>query len=525
MTSIFLKSVFSLFRVILSLGYLIFSIFVLFPSEGYAQIQVGDDINGEGINDRFGFYVSVSADGNRVAIGADQNDDNGSNSGHARIYEWNGNTWVQLGGDIDGETLEEKFGKAVALSTDGNRVAVGSNGSNGTGTVKIYDWNGSNWIQVGDDINGEAENDQLGISVFFSSDGNRIAIGAWGNDGNGADAGHVRVYDWNGNMWVKVGDDIDGEAAGDRSGISVSLSSDGNVVAVGAYRNNGMGSGILDAGHVRVYSWNDSTWVQVGDDIDGEAVDDQSGGSISLSADGSRIAIGALGNSGNGISAGNVRIFDWNGSAWIQIGGNIDGEAAFDGFGVSLSLSADGNRIAVGALRNDGIDSTIIDAGHVRVYDWDGNDWIQYGVNIDGKTAGNRAGRSVSLSSDGMRVAIGAYFNGGNGNPEGYVMMYELTPMGTAVNPALFSEYSFDYIFPNPASKDLNFTFFLKKPGSVVASLYNDLGQLTIEKKYQGIQGINEIMWDVSQFPSGIYHVALTHQGVVLTKKVVVVRK
>ena len=90
-----------------------------------------------------------------------------------------------------------------------------------------------------------------GISVSLDSDGDRVAIGAYKNDGNGSDAGHVRIYSWDGSSWSQLGSDIDGEAAGDRFGISVSLDSDGDRVAIGAYLNDGNGS---DAGHVRIYS-------------------------------------------------------------------------------------------------------------------------------------------------------------------------------------------------------------------------------------------------------------------------------
>ncbi|MDC3130596.1 FG-GAP repeat protein, partial [Bacteroidota bacterium] len=88
----------------------------------------------------------------------------------------------------------------------------------------------------------------------MSSDGNTVAIGADGNDGNGTNAGHVRIYDWNGSSWTQRGQDIDGEAAYDFSGFSVSINSDGNTVAIGAYRNNN-GNGIV-AGHVRIYNLN-----------------------------------------------------------------------------------------------------------------------------------------------------------------------------------------------------------------------------------------------------------------------------
>jgi hypothetical protein len=166
------------------------------------------------------------------------------------------------------------------------------------------------WTQVGQDIDGEAAGDESGYSVSMSSDGTRVAIGAVRNDGTGTDAGHVRVYDWNSATpaWEQVGGDIDGEAADDRSGYSVSMSSDGTRVAIGAARNDGTGS---DAGHVRVYAESGGLWTKVGGDIDGEAVDDRFGHSVSMSSNGTRVAIGAKQNDGNGSNSGHVRVFDW----------------------------------------------------------------------------------------------------------------------------------------------------------------------------------------------------------------------
>ena len=130
------------------------------------------------------------------------------------------------------------------------------------------------WVQLGSDIDGEAESDQSGVSVSLSSDGTIVAIGADDNDGNGTDAGHVRIYEWNGSAWSKRGNDIDGEAANDYSGRSVYLSSDGTILAIGAYGNDGNGN---LSGHVRVYKWNGSAWAKRGNDIDGEAAGDVSG--------------------------------------------------------------------------------------------------------------------------------------------------------------------------------------------------------------------------------------------------------
>ena len=157
---------------------------------------------------------------------------------------------------------------------------------------------------IGDDINGEAFGDNFGISVAMSADGNRIAIGALYNTNS---AGHVRVYSWNGTAWTQTGTDIDGEADGDQSGYSVAMSADGNRIAIGAYDNDGNGS---NAGHVRVYSWNGTAWTPTGTDIDGEAAEDYSGYSVAMSADGSRIAIGAPGDEySESDSAGQVRIY------------------------------------------------------------------------------------------------------------------------------------------------------------------------------------------------------------------------
>jgi hypothetical protein len=170
--------------------------------------------------------------------------------------------------------------------------------------------------QLGSDIDGEAANDYSGLSVSLDSDGDRVAIGAYFNDGTGTDAGHVRIYSWDGSSWNQLGSDIDGEAADDRLGYSVSLDSDGDRVAIGGRRNDGNGS---NAGHARIYSWDGSSWNQLGSDIDGEAVDDFSGHSVSLNSDGDRVAIGAYDNDGNGSGSGHVRVYNAFG---VKISGN-----------------------------------------------------------------------------------------------------------------------------------------------------------------------------------------------------------
>jgi len=130
-----------------------------------------------------------------------------------------------------------------------------------------------------------------------------VAIGAHGNDGNGVEAGHVRVYQNNAGSWTQIGSDIDGEVADDHSGYSVSLSDNGSVLAIGAPSNDSL------TGHVRVYENNAGNWTQIGSDIDGEMQWNSSGWSVNLSSDGSVVAIGAIYNSDNGSYAGHVRVY------------------------------------------------------------------------------------------------------------------------------------------------------------------------------------------------------------------------
>ncbi|MBN1769380.1 MAG: hypothetical protein JXR50_06045 [Prolixibacteraceae bacterium] len=390
----------------------------------FAQTQIGSNIYGESAGDYSGSTVSLSSDGNILAIGASENDNvNGNNSGHVRVYKNVSGNWVQVGSDIDGEAEENRSGSSVSLSSDGSIVAIGAydnNNVNGynSGHVRVYKNESDNWIQVGSDIDGETAYDYSGISVSLSSDGNILAIGAPYNGGNGIQSGHVRVYKNVSGNWVKVGSDIDGEGAGDYSGWCVSLGSDGSVLAIGAFYNGGNG---IQSGHVRVYKNESDNWIQVGSDIDGEAANDYSGYSVSLSSNGSVVAIGAFGNDGNGSNSGHVRVYKNESGSWVQVGNDIDGEAANDYSGYSVSLCSNGSVVAIGAFDNDGNGSN---SGHVRVYKNVSGSWVQAGSDIDGEVAEDRSGFSVSLSSDGSVVAIGAPNNDGNGSNSGNVRVF-----------------------------------------------------------------------------------------------------
>jgi hypothetical protein len=149
------------------------------------------------------------------------------------------------------------------MNSDGTIVAIGAiyNGSN-SGHVRVYGYVINAWEQLVSDIDGEAPGDKSGYSVSMNSDGTIVAIGAIYNDSNDIDgnvindSGHVRVYGYVNNAWEKIGNDIDGEAPGDYSGVSVSMNSDGTIVAIGAIYNNanGINPGHVNSGHVRVYN-------------------------------------------------------------------------------------------------------------------------------------------------------------------------------------------------------------------------------------------------------------------------------
>ena len=389
-----------------------------------AQTQLGANIEVEMSQLLSNATVSLSSDGSRLALGASNNDDNGSRSGHVQVFQWSGVAWLQLGDNINGEAAGDQSGESIALSADGTRVAIGAPGNNGNGAdsghVRVYQWSGTAWRQLGSDINGEAAGDLFGASVALSSDGHRVAIGAIGNDDVGTDSGHVRVYEWSGNTWTKLGPDIDGEADGDNFGRSISLSANGNRLAVGASWSS---ITELNAGYVRVYQWSGTSWIQLGPSLNGEAASDFFGNSVSLTADGNRLAVSAIAY-GYRDGAGIVRTYRWTGTFWEQMGFDIEGEAAGDRSGRSVSLSSSGNRLAIGASHNS---TNGVSSGQVRLFQWTGIDWIQMGSAINGDSSNDFFGTNVSLSSDGRRVASAT----GNANTAAespsFVRVYDLS--------------------------------------------------------------------------------------------------
>jgi hypothetical protein len=433
---------------------LILFFLVLLLSISFLQaqwIQIGTDIDAENAFDLFGSSVSLSDDGTILAVGGPRNTDNGTFAGHVRIFQNIDENWVQIGDDIDSESEEDGFGWSVSLSADGTIVAVGATGNSDSGQsaghVRVFENQNGSWVQIGQDIDGEAALDQSGISVSLSADGSILAIGASRNEGNGDDSGHVRVFEFQNNTWVQIGDDIDGEAIGDFFGLSVSLNAEGSILAVGAPFNDGNGE---NAGHAKVFQNNGGTWIQMGEDIEGEAAGDNCS-AVSLSDDGLTIAVGASVNDGNGDASGHVRVFEYVNDEWVQIGNDINGAAMFDNSGRpdEVKLSGNGLFVAIGAIGNADTGSF---AGHVRVFENVDGVWTQLGKDIDGEAAEDFSGDSVAINADGSIVAIGAPFNEGTGADAGHVRVFRNNDV-LSVSEDVFSSNS---IFPNPTEGIVN---------------------------------------------------------------------
>ena len=357
---------------------------------GSSQLVPHATIKGKEDDDLFGWSLDLSASGDRIAVGSPGG--GAAQRGLVRVYQNNVNSseWSLIGTDIlapedgqlnlslpdvfDSTVFPNTFGFALSTSADGNTVAVGdpsyslSDSSRyGSGAVHIYRYDEAkeDWLQLGNTIVGSSGGDLFGWAVSLSASGKRLAVGS---PGTGPLQGQVRVFDLlPGNIWKQIGSDLNGLRPSGEYGNSVSLSATGDLLAVGANRHNGgQLNEIVESGMVQVFQFNGTAWQQVGQNLYGRSDGDIIGWSLSLAKNVPVVAIGGI-QSGSG-GAGTVRVFEWNGTGWQMGDLDLFGEDSGDEFGSSLCLSADGWRLVVGAWKNDG-GKGLKDAGQIRMYE------------------------------------------------------------------------------------------------------------------------------------------------------------
>ena len=365
-------------------------------------------------------------DGSVLAVGAYLNDGGGNDSGHVRVYKFSQGQWRQRGSDIDG-SLADWFGNSLSLSADGSVLAVGAglhDGPNGfdSGQVRVFEWTGASWIAMGSPIYGAVGGDRFGgpwensDSVAISADGTVVAAGAPANDGGGRDEGDVRIFAWSGSVWFQRGPALEGDALDDNLGQAVSLSADGSIVGVGARRNDFNGG---EAGVVRVFRWNGNFWTQLGADMYGQP-NDWFGESLSLSGDGTIVAVGAF-------RAEYCQVLELIDNTWAPLGQAIRPDMRGGWFAGTVRLSRNGDMVVIGGRFTDSANGR--DSGTAKVFRLTSNGrlWVQVGQDLDGEFAGDHAGWGVAISGDGSRVAVGSPHKDGSGLvSRGQVRVFEL---------------------------------------------------------------------------------------------------
>ena len=253
--------------------------------------QLGDtleDTSGPNGAEEFGYAVSFSRDGSRLAVGAP------GGSGFTRVFKWDAAkaSWSRMGVDIRGPSVDSGLGlgAVVSLSLDGTRLAVAASGA---GIARAYKWDraSSRWSKMGGDLT--VGTDMGGVEqIALSGDGYHVAIAA-----PAAENGIVAVYQWNRGSaaWDVVGESPDaGAAPGDRFGSSLSFSRGGIRLAVGAERG--------DDGYVRVFDWNpeDAHWYMAPKVNLGGHAGEQFGRNVQLSGNGAILAVAKHGSDNSG---------------------------------------------------------------------------------------------------------------------------------------------------------------------------------------------------------------------------------
>lgn len=327
---------------------------------------------------------------------------------------------VQIGNTIKGYQVytggdplyNEYFGESVDTSDDGTRIVVGDPSYRSgrffqsEGLARAYQLINSNWIQLGQDLLGESIYDDFGWSVSMNSDGSRIAVGLPNTNFGGVSSGKgaTKIYELSGSQWVQIGQSIVGESINDNSGYSIQLNSIGNRIVIADRRAEVDGVN----GQVKVLEYDGSLWVQMGQTIPG--IDDRpfSDGpwidKVVINSIGDVIAFLSMTGGENGV----VRVLKWDGVQWNTLVDNLVDIIAeeieiLNFINVGLSLNASGDTIAFNHVGGDmiyGYDSKVF------ILKYDGISWSKLGNTIEKENTGATYGDELSLNADGGRIVI-----------------------------------------------------------------------------------------------------------------------
>ena len=441
-----------------------------------------------------GYSVALAADGNTLALGGYMDN---TNAGAPWVFARSGTVWTQQGTKLvgTGRVGTSSQGASVAMSADGNTMAVGApSDNNNTGATWVSIRSGTSWSQQGLKLvgTGAVGNASQGNSVALSADGNTLAIGGAGNDnGNGA----VWVFTRSGTTWTQQGTYLVGAGALNEAyqGRAVALSADGNTLAVGGSNDGNF------VGATWVFIRSGSSWSQQGSKLvgTGGVGTIRQGQAVALSANGNTLAVGAPIDNG---ASGATWIFARSGTAWSQQGTKLVGAGAVPNpnnvrQGWSVSLSTDGNTLAVGAVNDN------VSVGATWLFARSGTVWSQQGNKLVGTGAVNNAlqGSSVALSADGTTLAVGGY---GDNNATGAAWVFSSanSPLAQA---AAVGPRARAHFYPNPAAEQLTIA---GGPGAGALRLFDGLGRAVMTGFYRTDQPL-----DLSSLAPGLYWLQLGH--------------
>lgn len=266
-------------------------------------VMLGDVIYGSSSNEELGENIALSGNGEKLVLASPYADHSGSNDlGSVSVYELINNEWSLVSDPLLGEA-GNKRGYTAAINNSGTIVGV----TEVIGTskyVNAYEVNSSGWTQIGDTMFCGTASNFFSSSLSFDSSASRIAIGDKDFDSELNNSGLTRVMELRDNSWAQVGDSLIGSFENGYYGISVQLSYNGNRLIASEYRGDVSNE---DKGIVRVFNYHNGDWVRIGEEIYGQNAGENFGISVAISGDGGYGVIGTPYNDLTGVNAGYVK--------------------------------------------------------------------------------------------------------------------------------------------------------------------------------------------------------------------------